>query len=144
MSHLEERIHDQLLSTSRETIQRVVGVADDVAAGWTDGTTTDRDELVAGLTGGLEAENLHTPLIECLQHGIRVGGFELPATPVPAPPYLVVSSTGPLLRAGISPGRLLLSFDVFEVIRGEPTMYRRAGSAPADVLDVTLVRKPTN
>jgi hypothetical protein len=57
-------------------------------------------------------------------------GRELQASPVADPPYVVVTGRGPVLRATLADGRLVVCLAVFEVERG-PT-YRRVDGVTVD------------
>ena len=65
-----------------------------------------------------------------LSRVVAATGRRMRATPVAAPPYVVVMSRGPLLRATLADGRLVVTLAVFEVERG-PT-YRRVEGVEID------------
>ncbi|WP_336344475.1 hypothetical protein [Halalkalicoccus ordinarius] len=52
-----------------------------------------------------------------------------------APPYVTVTSRGPVLRATLSSGRLVVRIVLFDVER-DPVRYVRRGGRPEDVLRV--------
>ena len=103
--------------------------ADAVAAPWDTARTTDSEAVTDGLRAALEATGTLERLPAVLADAVDATGCELRATPVPAPPYVVVTSRGPMLRATIDPGRLVIRFDVFDVVRdpepGRSPSYRR-------------------
>ena len=103
--------------------------ATQVADPWDTARTTDRDAVVDGLRGALEATGLLEQLPLVLADAVDATGYGLQAQPVAAPPYVVVTSRGPVLRATIDPGRLVVRFDVFDVVRdretGQLPAYRR-------------------
>jgi hypothetical protein len=55
---------------------------------------------------------------------------------VPEPPYLAVTSRGPVLRATLPEGRLVVVVGVFTVERHGQRRYVRAGETPETVLRV--------
>lgn len=103
--------------------------ADQVSDPWDTARTTDREAVSEGLRSALAATGLLEQLPLVLADVVESTGYELRASPVAAPPYVVVTSRGPILRATIDPGRLVIRFDVFDVIRdaepGLPPAYRR-------------------
>lgn len=112
-----------------DVVEAIGHCADRVAQPWDTARTTDRDAVVEGQRQVLEASGLLERLPVVLSDVVTATGYSLPARPVAGPPYVVVTSRGPMLRATIDPGRLVIRFDVFEVVRdGEPRRppaYRR-------------------
>ncbi|MCU4742090.1 hypothetical protein [Natronoglomus mannanivorans] len=92
--------------------------ADQVVADWTSDRVTDREAVVEPLRDCLESSGILDRLPLVLSDAVDATGHELAATPVGAPPYVVVTSRGPVLRATIDPGRLVIRFDAFEVCSG--------------------------
>ncbi|WIV65943.1 hypothetical protein [Natrialbaceae archaeon AArc-T1-2] len=113
-----EREHEDVL-------EAVDACADAVAASWNREATSDRTAVVDPFQTVLEKRGVASRLPRVLADAVDATGHALSASPVPAPPYVVVTSRGPVLRATIGPGRLVIRLDVFEVVRGEPTRYRR-------------------
>lgn len=95
--------------------------------------TTDRDAVVGPLRAALQRAGLLDRFPVVLTDSVRAAGFSLPASPVPAPPYVVVTSRGPVLRATVDAGRLVVTFEVFTVERGETVRYVRTTDDPLDV-----------
>lgn len=142
---------DRLLASHADTIAAVLVAADAVAADWRtldDGrsATPDSDALVRSLRGELDDSGVLERLPRLLAAAVDAAGYALPATPVPAPPYVVVTSTGPVLRGTVDDGRLVIGIDCFEVVR-EPdglsatVAYARTGSSPAAALSVSFERE---
>ncbi|AHF99311.1 hypothetical protein HALLA_11010 [Halostagnicola larsenii XH-48] len=102
--------------------------ADMVSKSW-DGThTTDRKRVVQPMRSALESAGILEQLPIVLADSVESAGYELSATPVPAPPYVVLTSQGPICRATVGPGRILIRFDVFDIARDpEPVYQRRDG-----------------
>jgi len=115
-----------------------------------------RDLLVATLdcadrvVGAAKEDGARGPLRDCLHErgllgrfpgalsgAVGAAGHELPAAPAPAPPYVVVTDAGVLLRATLPPGRLVATVEAFAVER-DPRRYVRAGETPEDALRVKV------
>lgn len=136
---------DHLLTERRDTVVRTLDCATAVAAGWDDGatidrTTTDRAAVVPPLRAALDRagvlERLPTVLREC----VAAAGGQLRAAPVAAPPYVVVTSVGPVLRATLSGDRLVVTIGVFRVERRDgATGYVHHDPSPAEA--VTVARR---
>lgn len=73
-----------------------------------------------------------------LKTAVAAADRTLPTTPVAAPPYVVVGSTGLLCRATLSESRLLVRIAVFEP-RRLPLRYVRTAATPTAALSVSLV-----
>lgn len=140
---------DHLLADYAEVIEAVLAVADHVAADWPrmdDGrpATTDRDAVTTPLRRGLQQTAVLDALPRLLAVAVDAAGYRLPAQPVAAPPYVAITSTGPVLRGTVDGGRLVVTIDCFDVVRdvgdGAPR-YARNGDDPAAALSVTF--KPT-
>ncbi|WP_226481821.1 hypothetical protein [Natrinema amylolyticum] len=103
--------------------------ADAIADPWDTSRTTDGDAVADGLRRALEEAGILRLLPDVLADVVEATGYDLQARPVPGPPYVVVTSRGPVLRATIDPGRLVVRFDAFDVVRdaepGRKPAYRR-------------------
>lgn len=108
--------------------------AEQVAVPWDTSRTTDSDHVVGPLRSVLESTGLLAQLPLVLADVVEATGYELRARPVPAPPYVVVTSRGPMLRATIDPGRLVIRFDVFEVVRDPDPAYCRLDGVRVEIL----------
>ncbi|MFB6177233.1 MAG: hypothetical protein ABEI99_08855 [Halobaculum sp.] len=120
----ERAVRDRLEATHGPLIERVWTAADAVAAEWDDSATT----VVDALESRLRADGTLAELLSLLATATDALDCPLAADPVPAPPYLVATGTGPILRATLPErdDRLVIELRAFEVVRGEngPT-YRR-------------------
>jgi hypothetical protein len=130
---------EHLLGERRASVEGVLACADRVAAGWDGDGTTDRAAVVEPFESLLErsglAETLPALLAECVQRA----GATLSARPVAAPPYVVVTSEGVVLRATLDEGRLVVTLRAFAVDRtGERPRYVRAASDPESAVSVEL------
>lgn len=119
------RVRRRLRERHAATLARVGRVADAVAAEWAT-PPTDRTAVTAPFERRLTDDD-RAALLGTLATAVDALGAPLPADPVPAPPYLVVAATGPILRATLSDCRLVVELRVFTVSRtGDgPATYRR-------------------
>lgn len=140
------RAREHLLDAHVTAVEAVLAAADAVAeAGvrrddtWftlADGrrATADRDALVPSLRTALDRSGVLERLATVLVDAVAAAGYDLPAQPVAAPPYVAVTSTGPVLRGTVADGRLVVSIDCFEVVRDadrgeqEPSPANRCAS----------------
>ena len=129
----QRRIQDEHVAI----LEGIDHCADQIAEPWDTARTTDRNAVTERLRSALEATGLLEQLPLVLADVVAATGYELSATPVPAPPYVVVTSRGPMLRATIDPGRLVIRFDAFDVVRDDdpahPPAYRRRNGVCVDV-----------
>ena len=130
---------DHVLAARRPLVEGVLACADRVAADW-DGTgTTDRAAVVDPFESLLGASGLLETFPTVLAECVEAAGASLSARPVAAPPYVVVTSAGVLLRATLDGGRLVVTFRAFEVDRtGERPRYVRGPTDPEAAVEVEL------
>lgn len=138
MSMPERAVREYLHSEGRETILATLRCADRVAKRWGGDSTTSRNAVVGPLSRELRETGLLSRFPDLLSAAVAAAGFSLPARPVPAPPYVVVTSRGPVLRATLTEGRLVISFCLFDVIRGGETRYVRATNDHRSAISVEL------
>ncbi|WP_266080173.1 hypothetical protein [Haladaptatus caseinilyticus] len=143
----ETAIREYILGEHEETITAVIRCADRVAESWNDEATvgettfqatTDREEVVEPLSRELHESGLLPVFSTILAEAVSAAGFSMQATPVPAPPYVALTSRGPILRATVSAGRLVVSFHVFDVRRTTRTCYIQGTRDPRDVIMIEL------
>ncbi|MWV41211.1 hypothetical protein [Natrialba sp. INN-245] len=129
MSHPIRDLRRRIRSEHSDVVASVGGCADRVADPWDTSRTTDGRAVAGSLRTELERTGSLERLSAVLEDVVTAAGYELRADPVPAPPYVVVTSRGPILRATIDPGRLVILFGVFEVVPNASTdrvtAYRR-------------------
>ncbi|WP_255166979.1 hypothetical protein [Natrononativus amylolyticus] len=124
MSHPARAARRHIQSDHVAVLDGIDYCADRVAEPWTDGRVSDRSRVVDSLESWLESTGLLAKLPLVLTDAVEAAGYELAAPPVAAPPYVAITSRGPILRATIDPGRLVVRFEAFDVVR-EPRGYRR-------------------
>jgi hypothetical protein len=119
-------VRTHLLETHREPFERALSCADAVAAGWDGDATTDRGAVVPPYRATLREAGLHEPLLDALAAALAATDHDLAADPVAAPPYLVVTGQGVVLRAPLDGGgRLVGTLRAFSV-----APYRRGPDLP--------------
>ena len=148
MSHAldAEAVREHLLTGRREIVEATLECANAVAASWTDGGTTgegttDRDAVVGPFRALLAETDLLDVYPTILTECVAAAGGELRAAPVAAPPYVTVTSTGPVLRATLAHGRLVVTLGVFEVERGDENgrpRYVRGATTPEAAVEVEV------
>jgi hypothetical protein len=122
---------EHLLGERRAFVEGVLACADRVADGWAGDGTTDRTAVVDPFESFLERSGLAEASPALLAECVDRAGTTLSAPPVAAPPYVVVTSEGVVLRATLDGGRLVVTLRAFAVDRtGERPRYVRAASDP--------------
>lgn len=102
-----------IVETYPELCVQIDRCADSVVDGWDRARVTDPAAVTDPFECCLEAGGINDRLVTVLTTTAETLGYELPATPVPAPPYVIVTSRGPVLRASLPVGRLVVGFDAF-------------------------------
>ena len=137
------RARARVLAEHRDVLEATVDAADAVAAD--PGALAEGATLRRRLRERLAGRNLLARYPGVLRTAVAAAGCDLAADPVPAPPYVVVTSTGPLLRGSTATGRLLVAVRTVAVRRNtniehDTTIrYRRTGASAADTVDIRHV-----
>lgn len=130
---------EHLLGERRPLVSGTLACADRVATDWPGGGTTDRTAVVDPFESLLRASGLLETFPTVLAECVEAAGASLSARPVAAPPYVVVTSAGVLLRATLDAGRLVVTLRAFEVDRsGERPRYVRGPTDPESAVEVAL------
>ncbi|MFC6731666.1 MULTISPECIES: hypothetical protein [unclassified Haladaptatus] len=129
-------IQRALVAEYSETIRETLRCADAVSEAWPDESVRDREHLVEPFRALLTDRGVLSTYPAMLATAVEAGGETMQAQPVAAPPYVVVTSTGPLLRATLPAGRLVIRIEAFDVVGSGPPTYRRAKSSPDAALSV--------
>lgn len=128
-------LHAALLADHSQTIEAVIDAAETVA---TDGPYTEPARLRDSLTAELQARGLQEPILGLLGTAADAAGAQIQGAPIPAPPYLSVTSRGPVCRGTLADGqRLVVELVAFAVER-QPRRYVFADPAPVECLTVSL------
>jgi hypothetical protein len=117
-----------------DVVAAVATCADAVADSWDRDWTDDASDVADRLEACLSENGVLGVLPGVLADAADAAGGELQAAPVAAPPYVVVTSRGPMLRATLDAGRLVVRFDVFRVT--DDGRYERAADESPAVVDV--------
>ena len=125
MSQAAERARRRIADEHQDVIAGVDACAAAVSHRWEGDSTDDRAAVVEPLRSCLESRGLLAHLPSVLAAAVEATGHALSAPPVAAPPYVVVTSQGPVLRATIDPGRLVIRLETFTVVRESEPRYRR-------------------
>jgi len=108
-------------------LDAVEDAADRAVATWPTPTVADGGRVRSSLRRAMAEHDLHEQLPALLETVVGRLGATMRTTPVPAPPYVVVTSEAVLLRATTDRGRILVALRVFE--RGADGYERRDGVA---------------
>ncbi|WP_306057918.1 hypothetical protein [Natronococcus wangiae] len=133
MSHPVRAARRRIQDEWQPLVAGVNDCADQVAEPWDTSRTTNPNRVVTPFRTALESTGLLEQLPRLLADAVDAAGCELQARPVAAPPYVTVTSRGPILRATIDPGRLVICFDAFEVVRNPVPAYRRLDGVRLDI-----------
>jgi hypothetical protein len=130
----ERAAREWVLDDYRDVLDRTLSCADAVAA---DGPHRDGPTLAREFETVLDRAGVLDRYPAVLSDAVDAAGFTLAADPVAAPPYVAVTSRGPVLRGTMPAGRLVLTVAAFAVERtSDGVHYRRAGRSPEDAVSV--------
>ncbi|MFB6207233.1 MAG: hypothetical protein ABEJ05_11980 [Haloglomus sp.] len=133
-------VRAHLREERRDLVTTVADCADAVAADWDGTRTTDAADVTGPLRATLDRAGVLARFPSVLRECVAAAGGSLQADPVAAPPYVVVTSVGPLLRATLADDRLVVTLRVFEVERTDdgPPRYVRTERDPEAITDVEV------
>ena len=126
---------EYVLDAHGDLLETVLACADAVTESWDGEATTDRRAVVESFEHALDSRGVTDRFPTVLVGVVETLGAELSATPVPAPPYVVITSLGPMLRATLSKTRLVITIRVFDIER-DPPRYVRGADDPTDALAI--------
>ena len=133
----EAAVREYVLDAHEDLLETVLACADSVAASWDGEAMTERRAVVDSFERALDSSGVTDRLPTVLVGAVDAIGEDIPAEPVPAPPYVAITSVGPVLRATLSTTRLVLTIRAFEIER-DPTRYVRGPTDPASALGIEL------
>lgn len=131
-------IADWVTASHSDLLVATLDAATTVALAWEGSKTPDRDRIVGPLRSELRDRGLldrYASLLAKLQS--RVDDDAGPEI-VPAPPYVVITSRGPVLRLSVEPERIVIRLHLFEIERGDTVYYRQRAVTPEDVVRVSV------
>jgi hypothetical protein len=131
-------VRRRLRSDHRDTITAVIEAGERVVTGIDTWPVTDGSRIREPLRRELTDRALLEPILGLLATGSDALGETVDGSPVTAPPYLVVTSHGPLCRGTLESGRrLLVELGLFAVER-RPRRYRFRDPDVEECLGVRL------
>jgi hypothetical protein len=132
------QVRRRILADHRETVAAVLDTGAAVASGIEGWPVTDAEQIRQPLDTRLRERDLLGPVLALLATGADALDAEIQGQPVTAPPYLVVTSRGPLCRGTLTDGRrLVVELGLFAVER-RPRRYRFRDPTVEECLQVTL------
>lgn len=136
-----QAVRHQLSSEEGSIVKGIADCADQISRDWATTQTgrpvaTDREAVVPPMETALKQVSVLQKLPTTLAACVRAAGGGLDATPVAAPPYVTITSTGPVLRATIGEERLVVQFAVFDVEDGR---YVRRGTDLGEIVEVDVI-----
>lgn len=141
MTGTESRVAERIRTTHRETLTEIRDVADELVE-TTGRRVDDSQAIVEPLRAAFDERNLLGRLCDVLVTGVAATGAQLQAEPIAGPPYVVVTSRGPLCRGTLTDGRrLVIEVRLFAVGR-RPRSYSYLAPTPADCVTVSLRHAP--
>jgi hypothetical protein len=130
-------VRRRILEEHRDTVAAVVEAGTAVASALDDQPVTDGGRVRRPLDAVLTDRGLKTPLLDLLVTGAQALDATVRGRPVAAPPYLVVTSRGPLCRGTLADGgRLVVELSLFSV-ESRPRRYRFHSPTVEECLTVT-------
>jgi len=134
----ESQIRRQLLNYHAKTVRSVIDAGETVANAWPGNTASESNSVTEPLDHILKMRGLKQKLVSFLRSGVAAGEMSTDANLVPAPPYIVVTSRGPICRVTLdNDTRLVISLELFG-IRRNPTTYVFLDPDPSDCLSVSI------
>ncbi|ADJ15011.1 hypothetical protein [Halalkalicoccus jeotgali] len=130
------RVRARLLAVHSEALEATIDCAEAVASSGTE-PATDREAVAMPLRAALDHAGVLETYPAVLASAVDTLGQSLSAPPVAAPPYVTITGTGPILRASLPTGRLVIRLAVFALER-DPKRYVRTGDVPEEILVVEL------
>lgn len=126
------------MTTEHDAFLEAVAVAARVTArAWDGAIAGSRDAVVEPFERVLRETGTLDAAPAVLASAVDAAGGVLRAQPVPAPPYVAVTSLGLVLRATTDVGRVVVTVAPFAVDR-DPVRYRLRDVEPAALVDVAV------
>ena len=138
MSPTETDVREAVADAHREPLAALVDAGRTVARAWPGETVSDADAVAGPLERELRDRGLAEALLATLDTGAAAVGASIRGSPVSAPPYLAVTSRGPVCRATLSDDRRLVVEPVLFDVERRPPRYRFDDPDPDECLRVRL------
>lgn len=129
-----DRARDRILADHAMALAATVEAAE-VVVDSRNGAAIRREDVAEPLKAVLKQMGIVEQYPAMLASAAETLDESLPAPPVAAPPYVTITGTGPVLRASLSSGRLVIRLAVFTVERN-PKRYVRIGNTPEEILEI--------
>lgn len=129
-----------VLASQGEVIEATIAAGQAVAAR-TNGRPADPSAFRTELKTALRARDVLTRLPDVLGTAAAAIDTPIAGNPVPAPPYVAVTSRGPLCRGTLADNRRLVITVALFVIERSPRRYRFRDPSPESALAIEL-REP--
>ncbi|KAB1194023.1 hypothetical protein GJR96_11480 [Haloferax sp. MBLA0076] len=125
---------ERVLRDEHDRLLTVVGqCADAVVAEWDGDSVADRDRVVPPFARALDGSGALSRLPRALADAVTATGRPMPAPPVAAPPYVVVTGEGVVLRATVGDERLVILLRTFDVTSDESERYVRTEDVSIEI-----------
>jgi hypothetical protein len=133
-----ERIRQQILTGHSGTISSVIDAGETIETAIDEWPVSDPRMIREPLERLLHDRGLLDPLLNILCSVADAFGSSIQGTPVTSPPYLAVTSRGPVCRGTLSDNRrLIVEMLLFEVHR-QPRSYRFRDPTPSECLRISV------
>jgi len=136
--NLESTVRTRLLEAHPEALQSVIDAGRSVATAWPADAVQESGAVTEPLEYLLRERGLAEDLLGMLLTGTEAMNETMQGRPVPTPPYLVITSRGPICRGTLSDGRRLVVLLELFTVRRSPTRYRFRDPTPDELLTVSL------
>jgi hypothetical protein len=135
---MDDAARSSLINRHRETILGAIELGRGVSREWSGDRVTDSASITDPLERAVGESGLGQPLLELLVDAGRTVGSGIEGRPVSAPPYLAITSRGPVCRGTTPDGRrVVVTLALFAVER-TPTAYTFLDPTPAECLAVSV------
>lgn len=130
---VQQRVREHVLETHRDLLDTVLTCADEVAGSVS--LPADRRVVTTHLDRALREAGAFAGFVAIVKTAADAMDADLPAEPVAAPPNVVVTGRGPMVRVTVDAGRVLVLIRAFELTAEG---YVRADLQPIEAVEVTF------
>ncbi|MDY6765035.1 MAG: hypothetical protein SV377_05020 [Halobacteria archaeon] len=136
MNRVSQTIRGHILDSHRGTVETLIECADEASDEWDGDFVSQRSRVVSPLETRLRDRGSLRDLSIMIEEVADVAELNLQASPVPGPPYVTVTSLGPVLRGTCARGRIIVRFRLFDLRREGENVYVRGSNEPEEVVEV--------